>query len=92
MNDKEIKRFIRTGLLIGIGAASVTKDKVNYLAKKVTKAVKQGNINEKEGRKALDKMLNKSKSEQKRIEKIVNAALKEITKPYIKAVKRKTKK
>jgi len=89
MNDKEIKKFIRTGLLLGIGAASVTKNKINKLSQRVTKAVKQGNLNEKEGKETLNRLLKKSKAEQQRIEKILNSALKDIAKPYTKRAKKK---
>lgn len=89
MNDKEIKKFVRTGLLLGLGAASLTKEKVNILTKKITNEVKQKNITKKEGRKALNNFLKKTKTEQKRIEKIVNGALKQIAKPYVKKAKKR---
>ena len=86
---KRIKKFVKTGLLLGIGAAYLTKEKVDKFSKKVLKAANQGNINEREARKTLNNFLGRAKQEHKRVEHILKTAIKDVAKPYRKKINKK---
>jgi polyhydroxyalkanoate synthesis regulator phasin len=68
--------FIKKAMFTGIGLASITKDKVEEVAKEF---VEQGNLTEKEGRKLVKDMMDyseKSRGElEGQIEKYVEKAL-----------------
>ena len=87
--EKRIKKFVKTGLLLGIGAAYLTKEKVDKFSKKVIRAAKQGNINEREARKTLNNFLGRAKKEHKRVEHIIKTAIKDVAKPYKKINKKR---
>ena len=87
--EKRIKKFVKTGLLLGIGAAYLTKEKVDRFSKKVLKAAKQGDINEREARKTLNTFLGRAKKEHKRVEHILRSAIKDVAKPYRKKINKK---
>ncbi len=68
--------LLKKTILIGIGLASLTKEKMEELTDEL---VKKGEMSEKEGRELVDDLLNRSKEARKeldsRIEKIVADAL-----------------
>lgn len=68
--------FIKKAMFTGIGLASITKDKVEEVAKEF---IEQGNLTEKEGRKLVDEMMDyseKSRGElESQIDKYVEKAI-----------------
>jgi polyhydroxyalkanoate synthesis regulator phasin len=74
--------FFKKGILIGMGLVAVTKDKAEEL---VSELVKRGELSEKEGREAVDDLVNKSKEAKteltKKVEGIVSATLKKLNVP-----------
>ena len=73
--------FIKKAILTGVGLASMTKDKVEELAKELTE---KGEITEKEGRELVDDLLKKSEQAKKDLEtKIENAVEKVLGKMNI---------
>ena len=60
MAKKTTDDFVKNALLLGIGAVSLTKEKVNKLVKSVKKNY---NLNEKDGRTVVNKALAESKKQ-----------------------------
>lgn len=69
--------ILRKALLFGIGSVSLTKEKAEELVKELKK---KGQLSEKEGRRLVKEVLQRSLKEQKRIQGIVENAVKDVIK------------
>jgi polyhydroxyalkanoate synthesis regulator phasin len=77
-----MKEFIRKSMLVGIGLATVTKEKIEET---INELIKKGEITEKEGKEAVDELVQKSKEVteelKEKVEKLVDDALKKFNVP-----------
>jgi len=67
--------IVKKSMLAGIGIASLTKDKVEEIAKDL---VKQGGITEQEGRKFVEEMLGYADKTRNDMEKIVESSIEKV--------------
>ena len=67
--------IVKKSMLAGIGIASLTKDKVEEIAKDL---VKQGGISEQEGRKFVEEMLGYADKTKNDMEKIVESSIEKV--------------
>ncbi len=63
-----MKELIKKSFLLGLGAASITKAKVEKIVKEIAK---KGGINTKEGKQMAKRVLTYANRERKRIQKLV---------------------
>jgi polyhydroxyalkanoate synthesis regulator phasin len=74
--------FIKKTMLVGVGLAAVTREKIEEV---VGELVKKGELSEKEGKEMVDELVEKSKGVkkdlEKKIEKIVADTLKKLNIP-----------
>lgn len=61
--------LVKKSMLTGLGIASITKEKVEDLAKEM---IKQGNVSEQEGRKFVEEMMGYAEKTKKDIEKYID--------------------
>jgi len=74
--------FIKKSMLIGVGLAALTREKIENT---VDELIKKGEISEKEGKEAIDELMEKSKEFKKelteKVEKAVADAIKKLNIP-----------
>lgn len=74
--------FIKKTMLVGVGLAAVTREKIEEI---VGELVKKGELSEKEGKEMVDELVEKSKGVkkdlEKKVEKIVADTLKKLNIP-----------
>jgi len=74
--------FVKKGMLIGIGLATLTREKIEQT---IDELIKKGEMSEKEGKEALDDLVKKSKEVRKeltdKVEKTVADTLKKLNIP-----------
>jgi len=77
-----MKDFIRKSMLVGMGLATVTREKIEQT---IDELIKKGEMSEKEGKEAIDELVEKSKEVKKeltdKIENIVSDTLKKLNIP-----------
>jgi len=77
-----MKDFIRKSMLVGMGLATVTREKIEQT---IDELIKKGEISEKEGKEAIDELVEKSREVKKeltdKIENIVSDTLKKLNIP-----------
>lgn len=86
-----MKRLLRKSFLIGLGAATLTKERAE---KSIKKLIKRGLLTKKDGDGLIRKMLMEANKERKRIEKFMTAEMKKELKkarPYLMKAKAKAK-
>ena len=90
-----MKGIIKKAFLIGLGAASLTKAQAE---KKIKEIVKKSDLNTKDGREMLKRVLSEANKERKRVQQFSKAELKraraklgKVSKPRVKKVKKKIK-
>jgi len=90
-----MNKFLKNTILIGLGAAQYSKDKIEELVKSL---VEEENLNPEEGKKMVQEMIEKAQSyrdtQTKEIKKMVSDAVKELglaTKNDIDALEKKLK-
>lgn len=74
--------FIKKSMLIGVGLATLTREKVEQA---IDELIKKGEMSEKEGKEAVDDLMEKSKEAKKeltgKVEKTVTNTLKKLNMP-----------
>ena len=75
--EMNVQKWLRKSTLIGLGIVSMTKTKAEKLAKEM---VKQGHINEKEGRKLATRILKETRKQSAKLQKTIDAQLKKALK------------
>lgn len=65
--------LVKKSMLTGLGIASITKDKIEEIAKDL---IKQGDMSEQEGRKFVEEMMSYAETTKKDIEKYIDNAVK----------------
>lgn len=77
-----MKDFIRKSMLVGMGLATVTREKIEQT---IDELIKKGELSEKEGKDAIDELVEKSKEMKKdladKVEKMVSDTLKKLNIP-----------
>jgi poly(hydroxyalkanoate) granule-associated protein len=80
--EGKMKDFIRKSMLVGIGLATVTREKIEET---INELIKKGEISEKEGKETIDELVEKSKEMKKdlteKVEKMVSDTLKTLNIP-----------
>ena len=75
--EMNVQKWLRKSTLIGLGIVSMTKTKAEKLAKEM---VKQGHINEKEGRKLATRILKETRKQSAKLQKTIDTQLKKALK------------
>jgi poly(hydroxyalkanoate) granule-associated protein len=77
-----MKDFIRKSMLVGMGLATVTREKIEQT---IDELIKKGEMSEKEGKEAIDELVEKSKEMKKdltdKVENMVSDTLKKLNIP-----------
>jgi poly(hydroxyalkanoate) granule-associated protein len=77
-----MKDFIRKSMLVGMGLATVTREKIEET---IDELIKKGEMSEKEGKEAIDELVEKSKEMKKdlteKVENMVSDTLKKLNIP-----------
>lgn len=68
-------KTIRNALLLGLGAASLTKKQIKT---QIDKLVKNGNLNAKEGEEMVRKLINEGQKQRKNVDALVKRELKRV--------------
>jgi polyhydroxyalkanoate synthesis regulator phasin len=80
--EGNMKEFIRKSMLVGMGLATVTREKIELT---IDELIKKGEISEKEGKEAIDELVEKSKEMKKdltdKVENMVSDTLKKLNLP-----------
>ncbi|MBN2516478.1 MAG: phasin family protein [Deltaproteobacteria bacterium] len=77
-----MKDFIRKSMLVGMGLATVTREKIEQT---IDELIKKGEMSEKEGKEAIDELVEKSKEMKKdlteKVENMVSDTLRKLNIP-----------